>query len=132
MSLSPKGWAAAALLAAVAGCAQMQMSGEPDRSLVFFNDVSAELSPEARDTIAETAKRARDTGARAIRVEGRASPTGSPEANKKLAEMRTFVVADALQQDGVGAATIRQVPIGEVRSDDPGVTDRRVDMVIER
>ena len=119
------------VLLAVA-CTQMAGPAEPDRFLVYFNDVSAELSPEARQTIAEAAQRARQTGPRSLRIEGRASTTGSAEANMRLSETRAAVVADALEHDGIAKMLIRQVPIGEVRSVDNGVNERRVDIVLER
>ena len=81
---------------------------------------------------ADAAKRARDINARRVRIEGRASATGSPEANKKLAETRTQVVADELTKDGIQKPMIWQVPIGQTGSGDPGVAERRVDIVLER
>jgi peptidoglycan-associated lipoprotein len=103
-----------------------------DRVLVYFDEFSANLSPEAQRTIADAAGRARASQARGIRIEGRASATGSVEANKRLAETRTQVVSDELQKDGVPQPIIRQAPIGQTGSGDPSVAERRVDIVLER
>jgi outer membrane protein OmpA-like peptidoglycan-associated protein len=73
-----------------------------------------------------------EVGARAIRIEGRASATGSPTANQYLVQTRTQVVADELQKNGLDRATFKQVWIGQTGSDDPSVAERRVDIVLER
>jgi peptidoglycan-associated lipoprotein len=104
---------------------------ETVRFLVYFEEWSARLSPDAQQVIAAAAAKAKEPGTRTIRIEGRASAVGSPDTNKRMAETRTSIVADELQHDGVAGANIRQVPIGQTGSDDPGVTDRRVDVILE-
>ena len=64
------------------------MSADNGRFLVFFNEFSANLTPEAHTVIADAARRARETGSRAVRIEARASATGSPVANQRLEELR--------------------------------------------
>jgi outer membrane protein OmpA-like peptidoglycan-associated protein len=118
-------------ISALAACVPMMPGPDADRLLVYFDEFSADLSPDALRTINDAAKRARDINARRIRIEGRASATGSPEANKKLAETRTQVVADELMKDGIPKPMIWQVPIGQTGSGDPGVAERRVDIVLE-
>jgi outer membrane protein OmpA-like peptidoglycan-associated protein len=121
------------LLGLLAGCVQpAQQPTDTDRLLVYFDEFSAHLTPEARQTVADAAKRARETNARAVRVEARASATGSPTANHYLAMTRSQVVADELAQDGVTPAILRQVPIGQTGSGDASVAERRVDIVLER
>jgi outer membrane protein OmpA-like peptidoglycan-associated protein len=105
---------------------------EETRFLVYFEEWSARLSPDAERVIAEAAKKATEVGAPKIRIEGRASAIGSPKTNKLLAETRTSIVADELQHDGVAGASIHEIPIGQIGSGDTGVTDRRVDIIIER
>lgn len=125
-------WGAAALLIALlAGCVP-QPAGAPEaaRFLVYFDEVSANLTPAARQVVADAAKQAREIGARTVRIEGRASATGSPAGNQRLAEMRTQATYDELQKDGVNPAIIQQVPIGPTGSGDPGVSERRVDIVL--
>jgi OmpA-OmpF porin, OOP family len=123
-----------ALTAATATGAQTTTAakGEVPRFLVYFDEFSANLSDEAKAVIADAAKRARESGAKAIVVEARASATGKPETNKYLAQTRSSIVADQLEEDGVARTTIRQEPIGQTGSSDPTVYNRRVDIILER
>lgn len=102
------------------------------RFLVYFDEFSANLSDEAKATIADAAKRARDTGAKTLVVQARASATGKPETNKFLAQTRSSIVADQLEDDGIARTMIRQEPIGQTGSSDPSVYNRRVDIILER
>jgi hypothetical protein len=123
------------LLLSLAGCAPQQpapSSPELGRYLVYFNEFSALLSPDARNVIAEAAKYAKEHGAKTVRVEGRASATGSPAANQHLTETRTQIVYDELQKDGVDPTTISQAPMGQATTTDTSVMDRRVDIVLLR
>ena len=101
------------------------------RFLVYFDEFSAFLSDEAKTIIAEAATRARETGARRIVVQARASATGTVETNKYLAQTRSSIVTDQLEADGIARAMIRQEPIGQTGSNDPTVTERRVDIILE-
>jgi outer membrane protein OmpA-like peptidoglycan-associated protein len=121
---------AASLLATVAACAPM--GADSGRFLVFFDEFSANLTPEAHAVIANAAQRVRETRSRAVRIEARASATGSPAANQRLAETRSQVVADELAKDGISPVMLRQVPIGQTGSGDPTVAERRVDVVLEQ
>ncbi|MGA7263160.1 MAG: OmpA family protein [Stellaceae bacterium] len=105
---------------------------EIPRFLVYFDEFSANLSDEAKGTIADAAKRARDAGAKAIVVQARASATGRPDTNKYLAQTRSSIVADQLEEDGIARTMIRQEPIGQTGSSDPSVYNRRVDIILER
>ena len=100
--------------------------------LVYFDEFSANLSNEAKTVIADAAKRAREAGAKAIVVQARASATGKPETNKYLAQTRSSIVTDQLEEDGIARAMIRQEPIGQTGSSDPTVYNRRVDIILER
>src|SRR2546423_5995077 len=113
---------AASLLAPVAACAPM--GADSGRFLVFSDEFSANLTPEAHAVIANAAQRVRETRSHAIRIEARASATGSPAANQRLAETRSQVVADELAKDGISPAMLRQVPIGQTRSGRPPAADR--------
>ena len=119
----------ASLVALLAGCAPM--GADAGRFLVYFDEFSANLTPEAHAVIANAAQRVRETRSRAVRIEARASATGSPLANQRLAETRSQVVADELAKDGLSPAMLRQVPIGQTGSGDPRVAERRVDIVLE-
>ncbi|HTZ35300.1 MAG TPA: OmpA family protein [Stellaceae bacterium] len=105
-------------------------STEDSRYLVYFNEFSANLSPDALNVIATASQRAREVGAKSVLVQGRASATGSPVANQRLTETRTQVVYDALQKDGVNPAIIQQQPLGQTTTTDTSVMDRRVDIVL--
>ena len=125
---------AVALLAAFVACGRGASAQESDagRFLVYFDEFSANLTPQAREVIGDSTRRAREINARAVRIEARASATGSQTANRYLAMTRTQVVADELAKDGLDPAKIRQVPVGQTGSNDPSVAERRVDIVIER
>jgi outer membrane protein OmpA-like peptidoglycan-associated protein len=107
-------------------------TGQGDgRFLVYFDEFSAFLSDEAKTIIADAAKRAREAGARRIVVQARASATGTVETNKYLAQTRSSIVTDQLEADGIARTMIQQQPIGQTGSNDPTVTERRVDIIIE-
>jgi outer membrane protein OmpA-like peptidoglycan-associated protein len=107
-------------------------SSELPRFLVYFDEFSANLSDEAKTVIADAAKRARDSGAKAIVVQARASSTGTAETNKYLAQTRSSIVTDQLETDGIARTMVRQEPIGQTGSDDPTVYNRRVDIILQR
>ena len=71
-------------------------------------------------------------GAKTIVVQARASATGRPETNKYLAQTRSSIVTDQLEEDGIARTMIRQEPIGQTGSSDPSVYNRRVDIILER
>jgi OmpA-OmpF porin, OOP family len=124
-----------ALVAATAVGAQTTPNAtkaEIPRFLVYFDEFSANLSDEAKSVIADAAKRARESGAKAIVVQARASATGKPETNKYLAQTRASIVTDQLEEDGIARTVIRQEPIGQTGSSDPTVYNRRVDIILER
>ena len=126
------------LFVALAGAsvASAQTPGNPPaqipRFLVYFDEFSANLSDEAKATIADAAKRARETGTKTLVVQARASATGKPETNKYLAQTRSSIVTDQLEEDGIARTMIRQEPIGQTGSSDPTVYNRRVDIILER
>jgi outer membrane protein OmpA-like peptidoglycan-associated protein len=95
---------------------------EQTRFLVYF---------DAKTIVADAAKRAREAGARRIVVQARASATGRAETNKYLAQTRSSIVTDQLEADGIARTLIQQEPIGQTGSNDPTVTERRVDIIIE-
>src|SRR4051812_18725450 len=100
----------AALLLTSAALATEGRAQENNRFLIYFDEFSANLTQQARGVIADAAKQARGSNAKAVRVEARASATGSQKANHYLAQTRSQVVADELEHDGVNPATVTQVP----------------------
>jgi outer membrane protein OmpA-like peptidoglycan-associated protein len=127
-------WLGPLLIVGLAGCVPPAATSGADvgRYLVYFDEFSAAITEDGHKVVADAARQVRDSGARAVRIEGRASATGSAEANKRLAETRTQVVADELARDGVVPAMVQQMPIGQTGSGDPSVAERRVDIVLER
>lgn len=123
-------WLCGSLLGLLVAC--VQATPDSGRFLVYFDEVSTNLTPEARRVVAEAVSRARELKTRSIRIEGRASATGSPAGNQRLAEARSEGVADELARGGLDRATFRQVWIGATGSGDPSVAERRVDIVLER
>jgi outer membrane protein OmpA-like peptidoglycan-associated protein len=107
-------------------------NSELPRFLVYFDEFSANLSAEAKSVIADAAKRAKETGAKGIVVQARASATGTAETNKYLAQTRSSIVTDQLEEDGIVRTLIRQEPIGQTGSSDPTVYNRRVDIILQR
>src|SRR5207248_5923029 len=124
--------ALAAATAASAQTAPTATQGEIPRFLVYFDEFSANLSDEAKATIADAAKRAREAGVKTIIVQARASATGTPETNKYLAQTRSSIVTDQLEADGITRSVIRQEPIGQTGSGDPTVHNRRLDIILQR
>jgi outer membrane protein OmpA-like peptidoglycan-associated protein len=121
-----------ALAAGAASAQTAPTNAETPHFLVYFDEFSGNLSDEAKTVIADAAKRARDSGAKAIVVQARASSTGTTETNKYLAQTRSSIVTDQLEADGIARTMIRQQPIGQTGSDDPTVYNRRVDIILER
>jgi OOP family OmpA-OmpF porin len=134
MSLTRTIFLFAALLVTSVALAPRGFAQDSDgnRFLIYFDEFSANLTQQARGVIADAAKRARESNARAVRIEARASATGSQKENHYLAQTRSQVVADELEHDGVNPAMVTQVPIGQTGSEDPSVAERRVDIVLER
>jgi len=132
MFMTRKPFIVAALLVAFAASAPQGFAQQGDRFLIYFDEFSANLTEQTRATIADVARRAREGKTVAVRIEARASATGSPLANRYLALTRSQVVADELVKDGLDAGMLQQVAIGQSGSEDPSVAERRVDIVIER
>jgi outer membrane protein OmpA-like peptidoglycan-associated protein len=127
-----RSWCLALPLSALAACATPAPTPpELTRYLVYFDEFSANLSPAALGVVANAAKAAQQAKPRTIQVQARASATGTPETNMKLAETRSSIVTDQLAADGIPRTLIQQVPIGQTGSNDPTVYNRRVDIVFE-
>src|ERR1043166_6926070 len=78
---------AALLLAFVAACAPL--GTDAGRFLVFSDEFTANRTPEAHAVIANAAQRVRETRSRAVRIEARASATGSPAAHQRRPATRS-------------------------------------------
>lgn len=74
--------------------------------VVFFAVGSAALDQAAQAVIQRAARQATATFRNEICLIGRTSPTGSPQANRRLAEQRVQAVQNALVQRGVRRETL--------------------------
>lgn len=85
----------------------------PQALPIFFEAWSAQIGPEARAALQEAADRL-NAAPRAVRLQviGYASPRGTTEANRLLAQLRARVVYDTLVEMGVPAARLQRVSRG--------------------
>jgi outer membrane protein OmpA-like peptidoglycan-associated protein len=103
-----------AMLAAAAmpAAAQVQCGrvspGEPglEQYIVFFAVGSSALDQAAQQVVQRAARQATATFKTEICLIGRTSPTGSPQANLRLAQQRIQAVQNALVQRGVQPNTL--------------------------
>jgi outer membrane protein OmpA-like peptidoglycan-associated protein len=116
------------LSALVAGPAQA--AEQPRRFVVFFQEWSAALDPNAQSVISEAADLAKATPGARIRVHGFADPTGSRAANILLSELRAQRVADQMQDDGIPRLRIRQDGHGAVKFAYTSQESRRVEVEV--
>jgi outer membrane protein OmpA-like peptidoglycan-associated protein len=96
---------ACVILLAVAACTA-SVTSQPQRFIVFFQEWSAAIGPEAEKAITAAAQYAKDHPADAVKVTGYADTTGSAAANVYMSHARAQVVADQLITDGVDQARI--------------------------
>ena len=91
----------------------MATSAEPGRYEVFFAFDSAELDPQAMQTIREAADDWRRTGSAQINVVGHTDTSGSSDHNLRLSERRADAVQAALIAEGVSATSITTTGVGQ-------------------
>ncbi|MDO8901077.1 MAG: OmpA family protein [Phenylobacterium sp.] len=77
---------------------------EPVTAEIYFEPDSAELGPEARGLIAETARRSSECVVEAVEVLGLADASGAADANLVLSQARAAAVAEALTAAGLPEA----------------------------
>ena len=93
------------VLFTIAACTAPTPS-EPHRIIVFFEEWSAKIDPQAASAISSAAQWAKDHPGDGVKVTGYADPTGSAEANEYMSRTRAHRVADELVADGVDRGRI--------------------------
>jgi outer membrane protein OmpA-like peptidoglycan-associated protein len=120
---------ACVILLAVAACTA-PVTSEPQRFIVFFQEWSAAIGPEAEKAITAAAQYAKDHPADAVKVTGYADPTGSAAANVYMSHARAQVVADQLVTDGVDQSRLSVTAEGATAFTLTSQESRRVGIVI--
>ncbi|MBL7662319.1 OmpA family protein [bacterium] len=104
---------------------------------VLFEFNRADLTAEARHTVAEIGDILKNTVGREIAVEGHTDSIGSVQYNKRLSMDRADTVARALAHEGVPGGSIRAygygegAPIATNNTDAGRARNRRVEVIIE-
>lgn len=101
---SPSGAEALHVAAKSAGPAAARVAEEgvvAGTYIVFFDSDTAELSPDAREILAEVVRAAKGSAFSAIRASGHSDPTGSEAHNEWLSQRRTRAVVDFLVASGL-------------------------------
>jgi len=83
--------------------------------LVYFSTDSAELSPEAQQTLSNQARWLQQYAQYTITIEGHADERGTREYNIALGAKRAQAVRTYLSQHGVNGSRIRTVSYGKER-----------------
>jgi outer membrane protein OmpA-like peptidoglycan-associated protein len=128
--------------AAMPATAQVQCGrispGDPtlEQFIVFFGVGASALDQAAQQVVQRAASRATATFKTEICLIGRTSPTGSPQANQRLAQQRIQSVQNALVQRGVQRNTLGSfVPaaaFGAQRDRAENRADRSVTIILVR
>ncbi|MFZ5609571.1 MAG: peptidoglycan-associated lipoprotein Pal [Pseudomonadota bacterium] len=90
---------------------------------VFFAFDSAELSPQARETLRKGAEWLRANASVALMIEGHADERGTREYNLALGERRANAVRSYLMALGVAGNRLQTISYGKERPDDPRSTE---------
>lgn len=98
------------------------------KSLVFFDNNSAELTEEAMAVIADVAHREEAAHQRLLLI-GRTDKVGDSKHNKELSLQRAMMVKKALVQDGIPAHVIAIKAEGETPGPEVEAHNRRVDII---
>ena len=97
--------------------------------IVYFQERSAQLDPDARDLVALAAQRANAAPGSPVEIIGYTDSAGSPPADILLSQQRAQAVADALAASGVAPSRLQRVGRGQTGVD-PGIASRRVEIDI--
>jgi peptidoglycan-associated lipoprotein len=83
--------------------------------IVYFSTDSAELSPEAQQTLTNQARWLQQYAQFSLTIEGHADERGTREYNIALGAKRAQAVRSFLAQHGISAARIRTISYGKER-----------------
>lgn len=98
------------------------------KSMVLFDNNSAQLTQEAMAVIEDIAHRAKASHQRLLLI-GRTDKAGDLKHNKELSRQRAMIVKKALVQDGVPAHLISIKAEGETPGPEVDAHNRRVDII---
>jgi outer membrane protein OmpA-like peptidoglycan-associated protein len=114
-------------LVAPSACSVVGPSDPP--YLVYFQEHSTQLDPQAHSLIVLAATRANEEPTAPVDVIGYTDSTGSPSADLLLSQQRAQAVGAALVANGVAANRLVRMGRGQTGSD-PGLASRRVEITI--
>jgi peptidoglycan-associated lipoprotein len=103
---------------------------------IHFEFDKYDLTPEARDIMAENARQLADRPEAVIKIEGHCDERGTEEYNLALGEKRAKTAKDYLVNYGIDESMISIVSFGESRPIDPGQNEeawaknRRADFIV--
>ena len=104
-------------------------------SSIYFDQDSADLTPEAKMVLASARGQARGCQVRSVRVVGLADAVGASEANLALSKHRADTVSAALANHGFGKADFDLAAIGDAGATAPSGAAaplrRRTDIVFD-
>jgi outer membrane protein OmpA-like peptidoglycan-associated protein len=121
-----------AAMLALTGC-----TGEPSQQaetkafVIYFQNGSAELTPDAQRTVAEIASVAKEAGHSELTIEGTAARTADAASggDATVGARRALAVEDALRADGVAESAI-DLRYTSVAPETKGVAARRVKVTL--
>lgn len=101
---------------------------------IYFDEASAEVTPEARAVLRRTSAAAKRCRVDGVDVVGLADAPGTPQTNLELSRRRAEAVAEALRLAGFPEATFKVAEVGEFEAVTPGgkarPLRRRADVMI--
>jgi peptidoglycan-associated lipoprotein len=106
--------------AATASVTTQDGDAAPSTSAVYFEYDSSQLTPAARDQLAQLAEWLRTRPDARVRIEGHTDERGTDEYNLALGERRAHAIRDHLVRLGVNPASLSTISYGEERPAAPG------------
>lgn len=98
---SPVKTASAEYIATTFGEALAVEPAQPEKFILFFEQGTATLNKESRDTIAAITAACKRRAATSVTISGHTDAVGSPQLNEKLSQGRSERIRRLLQQNGI-------------------------------